>query len=603
MILGALPFGTLDFFIPLYVQTVSASPTLIGVTVGAGSAMVLLIRPLAGWLIDQGRYQLVLRGAVLALLAGLLAWSSAVAWPQVLLGRLGLAAGINGLVLAAHVFVAARRGSYGSEYGQITAATAIGNAIGAVLAAILLVLFDPEIQTELAAQLGAYTPSLPAPLGRLSTFHLIYGVYAGAAALALLYTWRLPQPVRQVQKQRLWRVWQGLLQRQAIRQLVLVGLLIQVAYSLAVPMIIPLLQERYRAGLGGLAIAYLIPGLIYTFAPGPLGRLADRLGHRRAGRLGIAISASVYVLLPLLAALPLAAVIWSVEALAYSLYVPALLALLARHAPEQEYGASFSLYSVVAASGAVVAAPLGGWLYEHAAPALPFLLAALAFVGASALLRGWKPMSQSANYDQPLDQQPTDRAGSDSDPPFPFGHGEVRWETRKGTPLRIRHIRPSDTPLLVDFFYHLSERTLSLRFATVMINVPLERVIEEASRLATLNFYTADALVALEETALGSAIVGVARLAGISATSGEFAMTIRDDFQGHGVGSYLFDLLLQIALARGLETLTASVLAENRPMLALIRKSGLPFDIQTSHGESDVTIFLTSAAEQQAQAD
>lgn len=176
---------------------------------------------------------------------------------------------------------------------------------------------------------------------------------------------------------------------------------------------------------------------------------------------------------------------------------------------------------------------------------------------------------------------------------FPTGTSVLNWQTRSGTPVKIRHITADDAGRLVEMYGRLSERTLALRFATVVINVPMERVIQEATHLATLNPENADALVALIDEGGQDHIVAVARLAGADDISAEFAMTVRDDFQGQGVGSYLFDLLIQVALVRGLEYLTASVLAENRPMMELIRRSGFPVEVHTSHGESEIKLFLT----------
>ncbi len=176
---------------------------------------------------------------------------------------------------------------------------------------------------------------------------------------------------------------------------------------------------------------------------------------------------------------------------------------------------------------------------------------------------------------------------------FPTGTSVLNWQSRSGTPVKIRHITAADAGRLVEMYGRLSERTLALRFATVVINVPMERVIQEATHLATLNPENADALVALIDEGGQDHIVAVARLAGADDISAEFAMTVRDDFQGQGVGSYLFDLLIQVALVRGLEYLTASVLAENRPMMELIRRSGFPVEVHTSHGESEVKLFLT----------
>jgi predicted MFS family arabinose efflux permease len=207
----------------------------------------------------------------------------------------------------------------------------------------------------------------------------------GAAFLLTLQAWPTgtPPPTRP----RLWQTWRELAGQRPLRTVIGAGLLISIGYSLSVPMILPLLQDRFSAGLGGLAIAYALPGVLYTIAPAPLGRRADRWGYRRAVSAGLLVSASVYVMLPLLPALGWTALLWSAEALAYSLYVPALQAMLTAVAPQHQRGAAFSLYSIVAALGAVVAAPVGGTLYQHLAPAVPFGLSALALLAASLIIR------------------------------------------------------------------------------------------------------------------------------------------------------------------------------------------------------------------------
>ncbi|HEY1017115.1 MAG TPA: MFS transporter, partial [Herpetosiphonaceae bacterium] len=100
----------------------------------------------------------------------------------------------------------------------------------------------------------------------------------------------------------------------------------------------------------------------------------------------LSVSAGVYLALPLLPSLGWAALVWSCEALAYSLYLPAVLALLSNAVPAEQRGVSFGLYSVVGSLGAVVAAPLGGWLYERQTALLPFSLTALALAAAAWVL-------------------------------------------------------------------------------------------------------------------------------------------------------------------------------------------------------------------------
>ncbi|HEY1017116.1 MAG TPA: GNAT family protein [Herpetosiphonaceae bacterium] len=176
---------------------------------------------------------------------------------------------------------------------------------------------------------------------------------------------------------------------------------------------------------------------------------------------------------------------------------------------------------------------------------------------------------------------------------FPHDGAVLHWTTRQGTPLLIRHITAADAPLLVELYSRLSAETLWRRFGRVMTGVSPAKVREQAAELSDLDPHTADALVAILDEGGADRIIAVARLAGATDDTAEFALLVRDDFQGQGVGAFIFDLLIQVALVRGLRYLTAYVAAENAPMLALVRRSGLEYDMDTSHGETDVRIFLT----------
>jgi acetyltransferase len=170
--------------------------------------------------------------------------------------------------------------------------------------------------------------------------------------------------------------------------------------------------------------------------------------------------------------------------------------------------------------------------------------------------------------------------------------------TRRGRTVRIRHIVPEDASLLIDLYKQLSPETRRLRFLSPRPELPDEILWPEAMRLSNINPLVEAALIAVVGEAARDQSVGVARLARdeADATSAEVAIVLRDDYQGEGLGTQLFDLLLQVALVRGLKRLDAVTLAENTAMRQLVRNSGLPFTLATSYGETTITIALAEDA-------
>lgn len=64
----------------------------------------------------------------------------------------------------------------------------------------------------------------------------------------------------------------------------------------------------------------------------------------------------------------------------------------------------------------------------------------------------------------------------------------------------------------------------------------------------------------------------------------EIAFQVRDDWQGEGLGSYLFQKLVERARALGLQNLKADVLGDNRGMNAIFKKSGVPYVTSSDFG-------------------
>ncbi len=71
-------------------------------------------------------------------------------------------------------------------------------------------------------------------------------------------------------------------------------------------------------------------------------------------------------------------------------------------------------------------------------------------------------------------------------------------------------------------------------------------------------------------------MVGVAQyFKDLSSNFADVAFIVADEWQGHGLGSVLFQELARLALENGVRGFTADVLFENRIMLHVFQKSGL----------------------------
>ncbi|MBT7805420.1 GNAT family N-acetyltransferase [Candidatus Poribacteria bacterium] len=150
------------------------------------------------------------------------------------------------------------------------------------------------------------------------------------------------------------------------------------------------------------------------------------------------------------------------------------------------------------------------------------------------------------------------------------------WRTtRSGSQVFLRPVKISDEPVLKDFFYSLSDRSLYRRFISARADVPHERL----QQFAVIDYTREMVLLAVESEEDRAPVLGVGQY-GIEETTrtAEIAVVVRDDMQRTGIGAELVAYLTLLAKRQGLLGFTAEVLVDNRPMLALFE--GMGFDIQ-----------------------
>jgi acetyltransferase len=102
-----------------------------------------------------------------------------------------------------------------------------------------------------------------------------------------------------------------------------------------------------------------------------------------------------------------------------------------------------------------------------------------------------------------------------------------------------------------------------------------------------LDYARAMAFVALEPSS--GDVIGVVRLHSDSHyETAEYAILLRSDLKGKGLGWALMQLLIEYARAEGLKSLFGEVLSENTTMLAMCRELG--FKVAVDPGEAGVSI-------------
>lgn len=147
------------------------------------------------------------------------------------------------------------------------------------------------------------------------------------------------------------------------------------------------------------------------------------------------------------------------------------------------------------------------------------------------------------------------------------------WERRvtaaDGAAVLVRPVRPEDEELMRSFFGRVSAEDLRLRFFAPVRDFGHAFV----ARLTQLDYARAMAFLAIDE-ASGDMLGGVRIHADANYHSAEYAITVRSDLKGRGIGWLLMHMILDYARAEGLARIEGQVLRENTAMLEMCSDLG-----------------------------
>ena len=148
--------------------------------------------------------------------------------------------------------------------------------------------------------------------------------------------------------------------------------------------------------------------------------------------------------------------------------------------------------------------------------------------------------------------------------------------------ILVRPVRPEDEALYPEFFRQVSPEDMRLRFFAAVKDVGHAFI----ARLTQIDYARAMAFAAISQST--GQLLGVVRLhSDANYERGEYAIFLRTDVKGRGLGWKLMELMIQYARAEGLQQIDGEVLSGNVAMLKMCRDLG--FSVSANKDEQSVT--------------
>ena len=155
--------------------------------------------------------------------------------------------------------------------------------------------------------------------------------------------------------------------------------------------------------------------------------------------------------------------------------------------------------------------------------------------------------------------------------------------------LLIRPIRPEDSEAHLKFFHALDATDVRMRAFIHMRDLQPSQL----ARLTQIDYDREMAFIAVRRLDDGSdETLGVVRgVADPDNEQAEFAIIIRSDMKGLGLGHLLMNKLIAYFRQRGTRRIVGEALSDNRAMMELTR--GLGFEVHSNIGQGTVELKLS----------
>ncbi|MRS91637.1 protein lysine acetyltransferase [Enterobacteriaceae bacterium RIT714] len=164
--------------------------------------------------------------------------------------------------------------------------------------------------------------------------------------------------------------------------------------------------------------------------------------------------------------------------------------------------------------------------------------------------------------------------------PYPL-HLEEWVEMKNGEQALFRPILPEDEPQLRAFIAQVTKEDLYYRYFSEIS----EFTHDDLANMTQIDYDREMAFVAVRHRDEGDEILGVTRaISDPDNVDAEFAVLVRSDLKGLGLGRRLLEKLIGYTRDHGLLCLNGITMPNNRGMITLARKLGFDVDVQLEEG-------------------
>jgi acetyltransferase len=159
---------------------------------------------------------------------------------------------------------------------------------------------------------------------------------------------------------------------------------------------------------------------------------------------------------------------------------------------------------------------------------------------------------------------------------------------KKGGGATLRPIRSEDEPTMFRFLEGVSSESMYMRFFGFVPQFTHNLM----TRFVNIDYDREMAIVATIEKEGQEEIIGVVRIIEDAwRETAEYSILISDHWHGQGLGNLLTDYILEIARARKINKIVATVLSSNSAMIHIFQRRGFEFD-RTEVGSYEVELDL-----------